>query len=134
MQFYLYSLSAFILFSIAQTLFTFIIYFFSPNLYMVTGILRTVLIYVINDIIKDDNNNSDMIYRYIGYFIFSFATLIINEIIILNFFGLNKFTISSINERQNEEKRQLEDRYSEDDYNNRKTSSFSLNNIDVQND
>ena len=43
-EFYSYSISAFILFSITQTLFTFIIYFFSPNLYMVTEILRNILI------------------------------------------------------------------------------------------
>ena len=133
-EFYSYSISAFILFSITQTLFTFIIYFFSPNLYMVTEILRNVLINVINNIQKDDNIISDMIIRYIGYFLFFFCHFNNYEIIILNFCGLNKFTISSINERQIEEKRQLEDRFSENDYHNSNTRTFSINSIDSQNE
>ena len=133
-QFYLCSISAFILFSITQTLFTFIIYFFSPNLYMVTEILANILISAVNDYENDDNIISNMIVKYLGYFIFFFATLIINEIIILNFCGLNKFTISSINERQNEEKRQLEDRFSENDYHNSNTRTFSINSINAQNE
>ena len=127
--FYLCSLSSLILFSIFQLLFTFIIYFFSPNLFMVSEILTQVLFTLVNDIVYGGGDISNIIFKYIIFFVFVFATLIMNEIIILNFCGLNKFTYSSINERLNEEIRELEGGLCDSG----RTSSVSLNYIDDQN-
>ena len=131
--FYLCSLISLIIFSISQLLFTFIIYFFSPNLYVVTQILREILSTLLNDIVYGGDNISNIIFKYLIFFVFCFATLIMNEIIILNFCGLNKFTYSSINERQNEEIRKLEDELNENNDDSERSSTFSLNFIDDQN-
>ena len=76
--FYLCCLSGLIIFSIAQLLFTFIIYFFSPNLYVVTQILREILSTLLNDIVYGGDNISNIIFKYLIFFVFCFATLIIN--------------------------------------------------------
>ena len=124
-QFYFFYFICLFLFSITQILFTFIIYFFSPNLYMVTEILRNLLITLIEHIQKEtDESISDKVFQYIGMIILIFATLIFNEIIILNFWGLNKNTTSSIDERQKKEKMLLEDALSEDDDENFRKSSY----------
>ena len=107
---------------------------------MVTEILRSILINIIENIQKkydktkknnDPNvlNTSDRIFQYIGTIILLFAILIFNEIIILNFFGLNKNTTSLIEERENKEINMIEDKFSESDEDNednsRKSSSLS---------
>ena len=115
-QFYFFYFVCLFLFSITQILFTFIIYFFSPNLYMVTEILRTLLMKLIQHIQNEgEETTSDKVFQYIGSIILIFATLIFNEIIILNFWGLNKNTTSLIKERQDKEKMLFEYRLTEDD-------------------
>ena len=140
-QFYFFYFICLFIFSLTQILFTFIIYFFSPNLYMVTEILRSILINIIENIQKkydktkqkNDPNvltTSDRIFQYIGSIILLFAILIFNEIIILNFFGLNKNTTSLIEERENKEIMMIEDKFSESDEDNednsRKSSSLGI--------
>ena len=111
---------------------------------MVTEILRSILKNIIENIQKkydktkqnnDPNvlNTSDRIFQYIGSIILLFAILIFNEIIILNFLGLNKNTTSLIEERENKKIMMIEDKFSESDEDNednednsRKSSSLGI--------
>ena len=75
------------------------IYYFSPCHFIIYGTLRDFLIFYfsffdINDILYNNTDINDIIGLIITYFviylIISFALLVFNEIIILNFCGLNK--------------------------------------------
>ena len=98
----LYFLAAFIFASILQALTILIIYYFSPTLFIVTDIISPLLTWIV-DSIQNWETTTNIILKSLGFSIVFFSSLIYNEIIICNFFGLNMNTKKCIEERQKEE-------------------------------
>ena len=101
-QFYIYFLLMTIFLYIYYALNSLTIYNFSPNLF----ILIESFLFLDNDIFSlifkkdiEENVIKRIIIQTIGYLIQFFASLIMNEIIIFNFFGLNKNTFDTISYR-----------------------------------
>ena len=69
---------------------------FSPYLNVLTDFLTPFFLYLINLCFGKENFN---FYELIGYIIVIIGACILNEIIILNFFGLNTNTFSNISDR-----------------------------------
>ena len=80
--------------------------YFSPILLLITNILIPILSWIEELIEKGQSMPTVIIYP-IGYTIILFATLMYNEIIILNFCGLNKNTKKFVEQRQNKESIEL---------------------------
>ena len=83
-----------------------IIYYFSPILFMVTDIISPMLLWVAKSIMKKPKL-LEIILNPIGFLIVLFASLIYNEIIIFNFWNLNKDTKKFIKERLDEESKDI---------------------------
>ena len=83
-----------------------IIYYFSPILLMVTDIISPMLLWVAKSIMKKPKL-LEIILNPIGFLIVLFASLIYNEIIIFNFWNLNKDTKKFIEERLDEESKDI---------------------------
>ena len=95
----------FFIFSLFLNVMTFlIVYYFSPTLLMVTDIISPMLKWIFN-VFEDKSAYGalDIILNIIGYSIVLFFSLIYNEIIICNFFGLNKSTKKFLDREQREE-------------------------------
>ena len=93
----------YILFETAAQLTLFLsLFYFSPTLIMVTDMISPLLSFIVNTIIIGEKLNF-IILNTIGYLIALFSTLIYNEIIIFNCFGLNKNTKRFVNKRENKE-------------------------------
>ena len=92
----------FILASILQTLSNLVIYYFTPTLLMVTDSIGPMLFWMVYVLPKGEKK-IDIIFKFLGYSISLFSTLIYNEIIILNFGGLNENTKKYIEQRQKKE-------------------------------
>ena len=87
---------------------------------MVTDIIHPIIKWIIslsqNE--KDKHNKTlEIILNSIGYFLVLFSSLIYNEIIILNFYGLNKNTKKYLEEKQREEFSSILDYYDDDEPN-----------------
>ena len=81
-----------------------VIYFFSPTLSMVTDIINPIIKRIVSLFPKGNKINTlDIILNSIGYSLVFFSSLIYNELIILNFFGLNSKTKKYLEEKQKEE-------------------------------
>ena len=65
------------------------------------------LVFWIKDAFEGKGEINDIIFNSIGYLLLLFAILINHEIIILNFWELNKYTKKYISERQEEEKNSI---------------------------
>ena len=91
-----------------KMIFCYIINFFSPNIFVLTNVISTIIDWI-SKIIRKQNNDSSLniVFKAIGYFIIFFSTLAYNEIIIFNFFGLNKNTTNDIDERAKKEEKLL---------------------------
>ena len=100
--FYIYgSLSLF--FSSLLQIFSFlVVYYFSPILLVVTDIISPMLSWILISI-QEGETKSNIIFNTSGYFLELISAFIYNEIIICNFFQLNKYTKKYIVERQNKE-------------------------------
>ena len=127
--FYIYFFSSFILSFFYYIVNTLIIYNYSPYLIILveaflpidTDIIK-IAIHQENDYIR--KNRKQMLKRFYcqtaGYAILFFGALILNEIIVLNFCDLNKYTFGKINKRGEFESKTLiqincnEDNYSEE--------------------
>ena len=95
------------IFDTATEVFTLlVIFYFSPILLMVTDIISPMLLQVTTTI-QDGQDLPDVVLNPIGYLIVLFASLIYNEIIILNFCNLSKDTKKFVELRLNEEKDDL---------------------------
>ena len=94
----LYFILAFIFTTISQALLALVLLYFSPLLLMVTHIISPFLNWIFTAI-HEGQELPDIILYPIGYLIVVFASLIYNEIIILNFCGLNKDTKKFIEQR-----------------------------------
>ena len=97
-----YFILAFIFASILRVFTVLVIFYFSPILLMVTDIISPMLSWIISVIIKEPST-TDVIVSPIGYLITLVSSLIFNEIIILNFWGLNSNTKIFVEERQKKE-------------------------------
>ena len=80
------------------------LYNFSPYLNVLTDFLTPFLLNIIDFFTieegkKKNNFNKKFVIENIGYALIIFGALILNEIIILNFFGLNENTYTNISER-----------------------------------
>ena len=85
-----------------------VIFYFSPILLMVTDIISPFLLWIALTIEnKSSTEILELILNPIGYVIVLFASLIYNEIIIFNFWNLNKDTTKFIEERIDEESKDL---------------------------
>lgn len=80
----------------------FTIFCFTPYLNVLTDFLTPFLLYI-NDFIFNKKENhigkNEFIIGFIGFIIVILGAVILNEIIILNFFGLNENTYSNISDR-----------------------------------
>lgn len=99
---YLYLCVSFIFFCIRQVFSFLIIYNFEPTILMVTEIFYPLFIWIV-ELIQKGNNILEFIINCLSYLILIIACLIYNEIIICNFFDLNKYTRKYIEERQRQD-------------------------------
>ena len=98
----------FFIFATATQLTLFLsVFYFSPTLIMVTGLISPILMFISNCII-DEYSLTEIILNSIGYLITLFSTLIYNEIIIFNCWGLNKETKKFVNKRIDEELEEIQ--------------------------
>ena len=115
-----YIILSIIIFAILNVLSFLVIYYFSPTLLMVTDIIHPIINWIISlsENEKDKQNKTlEIILNSIGYFLVLFSSLIYNEIIILNFYGLNKNTKNYLEEKQREELSSILDYYDDDEPN-----------------
>ena len=103
-EFYLYFFLSFIA-SFCYFVFNILtLYNFSPYLNVLTDFLTPFFLNIIDFFFnkkekEKDNFNKKFLIENIGYALIIFGALILNEIIILNFFGLNENTYTNISER-----------------------------------
>ena len=98
----LYFIPFFIFLTISEELTLITLFYFSPILISVTNIINPILIWIRHKI-EGDLEMIDLIMTPIGYLILLFSSIVYNELIILNFCGLNKNTKKCINIRLNTE-------------------------------
>jgi hypothetical protein len=87
--------------TIVKVIFCLIIYYFTPNIFVLTNVISSIINWVFNYFITKNKEETtlNLIFQGIGYFIILFSTIIYNEFIIFNFCGLNKNTKRNIAER-----------------------------------
>ena len=108
-----------IIFTLINNVLSFlVIFYFSPTLLMVTDIIHPIIKWIIS-LFKNEKEYKilDIILNSIGYSLVLFFSLIYNEIIIFNFFGLNRKTIKYLDEKQREETSSIIDNFDDEDNN-----------------
>ena len=86
--------------TIVKFIFCVIIEKFSPNIFVLTNVISSIITWIYNvGFKKKPDTTTNIICLSIGYFIILIACLIYNEIIILNFFNFNENTNFNIKER-----------------------------------
>ena len=91
--------------TIVKFIFCLIIENFSPNIFVLTNVISSIITWIYNIGIKKKSDTIiNTICLSIGYFIILISCLIYNEIIILNFYKFNENTNYQINERNNSER------------------------------
>ena len=86
--------------TIVKFIFCVIIENFSPNIFVLTNVISSIITWIYNvGFKKKPDTTSNIICLSIGYFIILISCFIYNEIIILNFFNLNENTNFNIKER-----------------------------------
>ena len=105
-EFYIYFIVSFVASFCYFFLNVITLYYFTPYINVLTDFMTpfftTILTMLFNESDKDinaDNLKKRYIFEFIGYIILLFGALILNEIIIFNFFGLNLDTVSTIRQR-----------------------------------
>ena len=96
--FILFFILAFLFSVISEVLLLLVIFYFSPILLISTEIISPFLLWIFYAI-KEGESMPDIIIYPIGYLTVVFASLIYNEIIIFNFWGLSKNTKKFIKQR-----------------------------------
>ena len=100
--FALYFFSALVFASALQTLTILVVYYFSPTLFILTDIISPLLTWITKSI-RNGEKSINICLKSLGFFIVFFSSLIYNEIIICNFWDLEKNTKKYIEEREKEE-------------------------------
>ena len=109
----------FIINAIATELFvSFTIYYFSLTHFVLSSFISPILLYIIKNFTENKDETYLLIINFIGFAIELFAILIFNEIIVLNFCGLNDYTRKGINEREKEEQEKIDIDEKKNDRNN----------------
>ena len=86
--------------TIVKFIFCVIIDNFSPNIFVLTNVISSIITWIYNIGYKrKPEKTMNIVFLSIGYFIILISCLIYNEIIILNFCNLNEDTNFNINER-----------------------------------
>jgi hypothetical protein len=86
--------------TIVKFIFCVIIENFSPNIFVLTNVISSIITWIYNvGFKKKPDTTTNIICLSIGYFIILISCLIYNEIIILNFFNFNENTNFNIKER-----------------------------------
>jgi len=87
-----------------NTLSVLVIFYFSPTLLMATEIINPILIWIKSLFEEGEEKNAlDIVLNSVGYSLVFLSSLIYNEIIIFNFFGLNRYTKKYLEKKQREE-------------------------------
>ena len=95
----IYFILVFIFGTILQLLNLLILFYFSPIFLLVTEVISPFLLWIVTAIENNKNSTIELIIYPIGYTIALFSSLVCNEIIIFNFYGLSKNTKIFVNER-----------------------------------
>ena len=87
-----------------NTLSVLVIFYFSPTLLMATEIINPILIWIKSLFEEGEEKNAlDIVLNSVGYSLVFLSSSIYNEIIIFNFFGLNRYTKKYLEKKQREE-------------------------------
>ena len=103
----LYVFGALFFASILQIFTMLIVYYFSPTLFIVSDIISPMCSWFVRWGMNGREETRTIILNFFGYFIIIFSSLIYNEIIICNFWGLNVNTKKYTEERQRRESKNL---------------------------
>ena len=76
-----------------------ILFYFSPIFLLITEVISPFLQWIVQTIENNQNTTLQLIINPIGFIIVLFSSLVCNEIIIFNFWGLSKNTRKFVNER-----------------------------------
>ena len=102
-NYYIKIIAYFILNTALQTLIFLVVYIFSPELFAISDIFSPLFSFIAQWI-KDKEKNGLKIFLYVfGYLIMALGAFIYNEIIVCNFYGLNKNTWKAIDQKAYEE-------------------------------
>ena len=102
-KYYIKIICYFILNTPLQTLIFLVVYIFSPELFAISDIFSPLFSFIAQWI-KDKEKNGLKIFLYVfGYLIMALGAFIYNEIIVCNFYGLNKNTWKAIDQKAYEE-------------------------------
>ena len=94
----------FLMNAVLQILIFLVCYYFSPEVFAISDIISPFLSWINSTIEKRDNLNVvHTIFECIGYIIIIIASFIYNEIIVCNFWGLNKNTWKAIVKKAKED-------------------------------
>ena len=94
----------FLMNAVLQILIFLVVYYFSPEVFAISDIISPFLSCITGIIEKRDNPNViKIIFDCIGYIIIIIASFIYNEIIVCNFWGLNKNTWKAIVKKANDD-------------------------------
>ena len=85
--------------SVHQTLTFLVCYYFSPEVFAITTVLSTYFAIILKTIQTKKANAVYMIFTSLGYFLIIFSSLIYNEIVVCNFWGLIENTWKVINKK-----------------------------------
>ena len=123
-KFFIYFFLSFFFSFIYYIIYAFTLYNYSPYLIIAVEALlpidNDIIPYILREKTKDDIFNKILKrigFQSIGYIIIFFAALILNEIIVFNFFGLNKNTFKRISSRGDIDIMPLKDMSPKDEFN-----------------
>ena len=110
------------------------IYYFSVMHFVLSSFISPILLFIYNLCTKnDDNKIYAIILSIIGYVIELFSILIYNEIIVLNVFDLNKYTVKGLAERGKIEQNLSEDNDNDNDNDLISLPTFEIDDINNEN-
>jgi drug/metabolite transporter (DMT)-like permease len=129
----------FLMNAVLQILIFLVCYYFSPEVFAISDIISPFLSWITGVIEKRDNLNViKSIFDCIGYIIIIIGSFIYNEIIVCNFWGLNKNTWKAIVKKANEDYlgrvTDVTDTIGDDDCDIEMSSSKSTKNRTLSND
>lgn len=125
---YYINLVIFIIAGIAtETFVAFTIFYFSIMHFVLSSFISPILHFIYNNCVKEEKDTAiAIILSIIGYIIELFSILIYNEIIVLNIYDLNRYTVKGINDRA-----QLEWQLTEENESNIKKNKKSKNKYEI---
>ena len=85
-----------------QVLIYLVIYYFSPEVFAISDIISPILSFI-KECITEPPPPIQITFNSIGYVIVLLGAFIYNEILVLNFYGLNKYTWKAIDLRADED-------------------------------